>query len=59
MTLKIKPALAVGGKMIKYPDYITVDKAFTNKALMSYLGRFGNRSGTADTLNNRQNTEIY
>lgn len=42
ITLKIKPSIAIGSEMIKYPDYLTIDKSITNKRLLSYLDTLGN-----------------
>jgi len=34
VTLKIKPSIMVGGTLIKYPGYITIDKEFSSKILL-------------------------
>lgn len=34
VTLKIKPSIMVGGALIKYPGYITIDKEFSSKVLL-------------------------
>ncbi len=34
LTIKIKPTLALGGKAINYPGYITIDQDVTNKILL-------------------------
>lgn len=34
VTLKIKPSIMVGGALIKYPGYITIDKEFSSKILL-------------------------
>ncbi|MGX5691245.1 hypothetical protein [Arcticibacter tournemirensis] len=34
LTIKIKPTIGVGNKMIKYPGYITIDKEITRKILL-------------------------
>jgi hypothetical protein len=33
VTLKIKPSIAIGNKLIKYPGYISIDKELSNKIL--------------------------
>lgn len=33
ITIKIKPTVEVGGKLVKYPGYITVDKEISSKIL--------------------------
>lgn len=53
ITLKIKPTFAVGNEMIKYPDYITMDKEFSNKVLLSYLK--GVQARVTDTLYRNEN----
>lgn len=34
VTLKIKPSIALGQKLIKYPGYISIDKELSNKILL-------------------------
>lgn len=34
LTIKIKPTIGVGNKLIKYPGYITIDKEITKKILL-------------------------
>ena len=34
VTIKIKPTIGLGGKMIKYPGYITIDKEISSKILL-------------------------
>ena len=34
VTLKIRPSIKVGGSMIKYPGYITIDKEVSSKILL-------------------------
>lgn len=34
VTLKIKPSIALGNKLIKYPGYISIDKELSNKILL-------------------------
>lgn len=59
ISLKIKPAFAVGDKMVKYPDYITIDKTFTNRSLISYLNGLSTENKADDTVNNSNTTEVY
>ena len=33
VTIKIKPTIDVGGKLVKYPGYITIDKEVSSKIL--------------------------
>ena len=37
ITIKIKPTIAIGKELIRYPDYISIDKKISNKTLLSYL----------------------
>jgi len=34
LTLKIKPSIMVGGSLVKYPGYITIDKEVSSKILL-------------------------
>jgi len=34
VTLKIKPSIMIGGTVVKYPGYITIDKEFSSKILL-------------------------
>jgi hypothetical protein len=34
VTLKIRPSIMVGGALIKYPGYISIDKEFSSKVLL-------------------------
>lgn len=34
VTLKIKPSIMVGGNLVKYPGFITIDKEISNKILL-------------------------
>jgi hypothetical protein len=34
LTLKIKPSILVGGELVKYPGYITIDKEVSSKILL-------------------------
>lgn len=34
VTIKIKPTVLVGGQLVKYPGYITIDKEVSNKILL-------------------------
>jgi hypothetical protein len=34
VTLKIKPSIAIGSKLIKYPGYISIDKELSNQILL-------------------------
>jgi LEA14-like dessication related protein len=37
ITMKIKPAIAVGDRMIHFPDYINLKKEVSNTVLLSYI----------------------
>lgn len=34
VTIKIKPSIRIGGELVKYPGYITIDKEVSNKILL-------------------------
>lgn len=55
ITLKIKPSIAIGSEMIKYPDYISVDKTVSNKKIIAYLESLSNSNTSQDTVLNGTN----
>ncbi|HXI00195.1 MAG TPA: hypothetical protein VNI52_07980 [Sphingobacteriaceae bacterium] len=60
VTLKIKPTFAVGSEMIKYPDYVSMDKEFTNTTLLSYLRGLQSKARVIDSIGqNKDTTGVY